>query len=79
VLTEFCGLLGQALGAGRQYQGPMGKSDRAFLVGALALATAIRPAVVGAWPWFFAAAAVLMGWTCFRRSRAALAAVPGGG
>jgi phosphatidylglycerophosphate synthase len=73
VLTELCGLLGQALGAGRQYQGPMGKSDRAFLVGALALATVLRPNVVGGWPWVFAVAAVLAGWTCLRRCQAALA------
>ena len=36
VMTEFCGVLAQALGGGRQYQGPMGKSDRAFWIGALA-------------------------------------------
>ena len=73
VLTELCGVLGQALGAGRQYQGPMGKSDRAFLVGALALATAMRPNVVAGWPWIFAAASALAAWTCLRRCRAALA------
>ncbi len=33
VLTELCGILSQALGAGRRYDGPMGKSDRAFVVG----------------------------------------------
>jgi len=76
VLTEFCGLLGQALGAGRQYQGPMGKSDRAFLVGALALATAVRPGILAGWPWIFTAASALAGWTCLRRCRAALVAAP---
>src|SRR6266699_883109 len=35
VLTEFSGVLGRALGTIRHYEGPMGKSDRAFLVGAL--------------------------------------------
>jgi len=30
VLTEFCGVLTEALGTRRHYEGPMGKSDRAF-------------------------------------------------
>lgn len=72
-LTELCGLLGQALGGARQYQGPMGKSDRAFVVGALALATAMRPTLLTAWPWVFGLAAALAAVTCLRRCQAALA------
>src|SRR5438552_8669760 len=45
VLTEFCGVLTQALGAGRHYEGPMGKSDRAFFVGALGLLTPFIPRI----------------------------------
>jgi len=37
MLTEFCGVLGPALGGSRRYDGPMGKSDRALLVGLLGL------------------------------------------
>lgn len=37
VLTEFAGVLAPAVGAARRYDGPMGKSDRAFVVGTLAL------------------------------------------
>jgi len=37
MLSEFAGVLGPSVGAGRQYQGPMGKADRALLIGALAL------------------------------------------
>ena len=37
VLTEFAGILGPAVGASRRYGGPMGKSDRAFVFGALGL------------------------------------------
>ena len=37
LLSEFAGVLAQALGASRRYDGPMGKSDRAFLFGILAL------------------------------------------
>lgn len=37
VINEFAGLLGQALGGARRYDGPMGKSDRALVVGLLCL------------------------------------------
>lgn len=71
-LTEFCGVLGQALGAKRQYQGPMGKSDRAFVVGALALLTFIVPGALEFWIWIFAAAAALTMLTCWNRTSGAL-------
>jgi CDP-diacylglycerol--glycerol-3-phosphate 3-phosphatidyltransferase len=37
VLGEFAGVVAQALGGSRRYDGPMGKSDRAFLFGLTAL------------------------------------------
>ena len=37
VVSEFAGVLGPAVGASRRYDGPMGKSDRAFVFGALGL------------------------------------------
>ena len=36
-LTEFAGVLGLMVGASRRYDGPMGKSDRALVMGALGL------------------------------------------
>jgi CDP-diacylglycerol---glycerol-3-phosphate 3-phosphatidyltransferase len=72
VLTEFCGVLGRALGATRHYEGPMGKSDRAFIVGALGLVTFLFPAVLKAWPWIFAIAALLTVATCLNRVTRAL-------
>ena len=33
VLNEFAGVMGKVLGGERRYEGPMGKSDRALLVG----------------------------------------------
>jgi len=71
-LTEFCGVLGQALGASRHYEGPMGKSDRALLVGALAAATFVFPSLSGAWPGVLWVGAALTLVTCLRRCRAAL-------
>ncbi len=72
ILTEMSGVLGRALGASRRYEGPMGKSDRAFIVGALGLATAFIPAAYKAWPWIFAVAAVLTVLTCWNRASKAL-------
>ena len=37
VVSEFAGVLGPAVGASRRYDGPMGKSDRAFVFGVLGL------------------------------------------
>jgi len=71
-LTEFCGLLGQALGGRRVYDGPMGKSDRAAFVGALALLTLVAPEVIGVWPWAFTLAAPLTLLTCWNRLSHAL-------
>jgi|ERR1041384_1761792 CDP-diacylglycerol--glycerol-3-phosphate 3-phosphatidyltransferase len=72
VLTEFSGVLGRALGASRHYEGPMGKSDRAFVVGALGLATFFFPPVLGAWPWVFGVASLLTAVTCLNRVARAL-------
>jgi len=37
LFTEVAGILGAVIGGTRRYDGPMGKSDRAFVVGLLAL------------------------------------------
>ena len=37
VISEYAGALGAMVGASRRYDGPMGKSDRAFVFGALGL------------------------------------------
>ncbi|MFZ4930335.1 CDP-alcohol phosphatidyltransferase family protein [Chryseobacterium sp. Mn2064] len=33
IINEFSGLMGKAVGKERRYDGPMGKSDRAFIIG----------------------------------------------
>lgn len=43
VLSEFCGILAQTLGKPRGYSGPMGKSDRALVVGVCGLLLACWP------------------------------------
>lgn len=72
VLTEFSGVLGCSLGASRHYEGPMGKSDRALVVGALGLATFFFPAVLRAWPLIFSVASLLTVATCLNRMTRAL-------
>jgi phosphatidylglycerophosphate synthase len=72
MLTEFCGLMGQAMGGRRVYDGPMGKSDRAAFIGALALLTLAAPSIIGAWPWVFTLAALLNFLTCRNRLSHAL-------
>jgi CDP-diacylglycerol--glycerol-3-phosphate 3-phosphatidyltransferase len=47
-LTEAAGLIGPMLGRERRYDGPMGKSDRAFVVGGLALLLGLG-VPTGAW------------------------------
>lgn len=57
-LSEMTGALGPMVGASRQYQGPMGKSDRAFLFGALGLWVGLGytlPAILIWLPWLLCA------------------------
>ena len=37
IITEFAGIMGTTVGASRRFDGPFGKSDRAFAFGALGL------------------------------------------
>jgi CDP-diacylglycerol--glycerol-3-phosphate 3-phosphatidyltransferase len=41
ILSEYTGVLGPMVGASRRYDGPMGKSDRAFCLGLLGIAVAV--------------------------------------
>ncbi|MDX9887078.1 CDP-alcohol phosphatidyltransferase family protein [Thauera sp.] len=49
-VSEMAGALGPMVGAPRRYDGPMGKSDRAFAFGALALAVGLLDGLPG---WAF--------------------------
>ena len=37
IINEFCGLMAKVMTGERRYDGPMGKSDRAFLIGILCI------------------------------------------
>lgn len=74
-LTEFTGVVAVQVGAGRRYDGPMGKSDRAVVFGALALVLALQLPV---FPWagyLLPVITLLLVWTIINRARKALAEV----
>lgn len=72
-LSEFAGALGPSVGASRRYDGPMGKSDRAFVFGALGLALALGIPMPSWAAWLMPLLALLIALTMVRRVRSALA------
>lgn len=72
-LSEFAGALGLTVGASRRYDGPMGKSDRAFVFGALGLYVALGWPLTGWTAWLMPLLAALVAWTIANRIRRALA------
>lgn len=46
LLNEFAGILGKAVSGDRRYDGPMGKSDRAFVVGLFSLLILFIPKLI---------------------------------
>lgn len=73
VCTELVGVVAVQIGAQRRYDGPMGKSDRAFVLGALALALALG-VTPGPWlDWLLGAMLLLLVLTVFNRARRAIA------
>jgi CDP-diacylglycerol--glycerol-3-phosphate 3-phosphatidyltransferase len=76
IFSEYAGVLGPMIGASRRYDGPMGKSDRAFVFGVLGAGVAIG--------WFsglwinivLAVIAALLIYTVVNRVRRGLAETP---
>ena len=75
-LSELCGVLGAVHGNGRRYDGPLGKSDRALFIGALAVWYAVFAALPDWHLWLLWAANLLLVLTCVRRVHQGLQAVP---
>ena len=74
-LTEFCGVLGQVQGKTRRYDGPLGKSDRAFLFGVLGLVYVFVPTLPDFLYWLLWVAIILLIVTCVNRVKSGLAEV----
>ena len=72
VLSEFAGVLGPAVGASRRYDGPMGKSDRAFVFGALGLWAGLGYVLPEWLAWVMPLLALLIGVTIVNRVRRGL-------
>lgn len=75
VVAEFAGVLGVMVGGERRYDGPMGKSDRAFLFGAVALLVGVGVPLAGILPFVWTIVCVLIAWTIVNRIRAGLRSV----
>lgn len=73
-VSEFAGALGPTVGGVRRYDGPMGKSDRALVFGALALWAAAAGPLPSWSAWLMPLLALLLLFTIVRRMRGALAA-----
>ena len=77
VLSEMTGVIGAQIGASRRYDGPMGKSDRAFVFGALGLLLGLNLPIVPVVRYVLWLVLLLLLLTIINRSRGALAELRG--
>ena len=71
-MSEFLGVLGQVHGSGRRYDGPMGKSDRAFVFGLMGTIYAVFGQLPAWFGWTLYVVAFLLALTCINRVRMGL-------
>lgn len=72
VINEFAGILGKAVNGERRYDGPMGKSDRAFVISVLALLYFFSVNLGNASFWIFIVLNVLILLSTFIRIKKSL-------
>jgi CDP-diacylglycerol---glycerol-3-phosphate 3-phosphatidyltransferase len=75
VLSEMAGVVAVQIGASRRYDGPLGKSDRAFLFGLLGLLGGVGVTLAGWADMVLIVALLLLALTIVNRARRALAEV----
>jgi CDP-diacylglycerol---glycerol-3-phosphate 3-phosphatidyltransferase len=75
VLTEMTGVIGVQIGASRRYDGPLGKSDRAFLFGLMGLLLGLQVHIERAIPIVLFVMVLLLVLTILNRARRALGEV----
>ncbi|HVO90359.1 MAG TPA: CDP-alcohol phosphatidyltransferase family protein [Casimicrobiaceae bacterium] len=76
-VSEMAGALGPMVGAPRRYDGPMGKSDRAFVFGAVGLWIGLGLALPPLVAWLMPILVVLIVWNIVNRVRRGVAAAGG--
>jgi CDP-diacylglycerol--glycerol-3-phosphate 3-phosphatidyltransferase len=72
VISEMTGVIGVQIGVSRRYDGPMGKSDRAFVFGALGLLLGMNLPIVPFVPYVLWLVLALLVFTIINRARGAL-------
>lgn len=72
ILSEFAGVLAQAINGVRSYAGPMGKSDRALVFGAWGLALSNWPGLIAWCNVAWGIVTLLLFWTIINRCRSVL-------
>jgi phosphatidylglycerophosphate synthase len=72
IISETVGIMGVQIGASRHYDGPMGKSDRAFWFSILAIVLVYIQIPTKALSIFMGIVIALLGYTCFNRINGAL-------
>lgn len=75
IVSEMTGVVAVQIGASRRYDGPMGKSDRAFVFGAIALALGLGLPPASWMNELFLFISILTLATSYNRARKALAEV----
>ncbi len=79
ILSEFTGLIGLQFGTSRRYDGPLGKSDRAFFLGLTGLLLGLRVRIEPAIPFVLLAMIILLAFTIGNRMRHVLLELSGSG
>ena len=72
VINELCGILSKIISGCRRYDGPMGKSDRAFLIGIICLVSYFSPVLYVYMNLIFSAAILLILISSFLRIKKSL-------
>ncbi|MGJ1212789.1 MULTISPECIES: CDP-alcohol phosphatidyltransferase family protein [Sphingobacterium] len=73
VVNEFCGLIGKVIANDRRYDGPMGKSDRALLLGVYGILALLHISIVAISGYIFGVLCLLLLLSSVTRLRKALA------
>lgn len=73
VVNEFCGLIGKVIANDRRYDGPMGKSDRALLLGVYGILSLLHISIVAFSGYIFGVLCLLLLLSSVTRLRKAVA------